>query len=104
MPTETPVPQSDPLMKSWDEFKQSDEFKNAMHWASQQSNPAYIEGSLWAAYARGFKDATERAADLCEQVDSASDAERLENIPGAGAMGAVIEYRDKIRKTVAVAA
>lgn len=45
-----------------------------------------------------IEDALEQAAMLHEQVDCASDAERLAGIPGAGAMGAVIEYRDKIRE------
>lgn len=98
MPTTSPVPKNDPLMQAWEAFKQTDEYANAREWAKDFQ---YLEGSLWAMYERGFRDATTRAGDLHEQVDSASDAERLENIPGAGAMGAVIEYRDKIRRTVA---
>ena len=39
----------------------------------------------------------ERCARLHENVDPASDEERLAHVPGAGAMGAVIEYRDLIR-------
>jgi hypothetical protein len=38
----------------------------------------------------------ERCAGLHEQVDPASDDERLRHVPGAGAM-AVIQYRDLIR-------
>lgn len=45
------------------------------------------------AYILGVND----AADLHEQIDPASDDERIKGHPGAGAMGAVIEYRDKIR-------
>lgn len=41
--------------------------------------------------------AYERAAMLHESVNPASDGERSNNDPGAGAMGAVIEYRDLIR-------
>lgn len=40
----------------------------------------------------------ERCARLHEMVSPASDDERLNGVPGAGAMGAVIEYRDLIRK------
>lgn len=36
-------------------------------------------------------------AYLHESVNPASDAERLDKSPGAGAMGAVIEYRELIR-------
>lgn len=39
----------------------------------------------------------ERCARLHEQINPASDEERLNGVPGAGAMGAVIEYRDLIR-------
>lgn len=57
---------------------------------------------------RGFKQQTlaeadayivgvEDAAALFEMINPASDTERLRGDPGAGAMGAIIEYRDKIR-------
>ena len=39
----------------------------------------------------------ERCAALHEQVNPASDDERLHRVPGAGAMGAVIQYRELIR-------
>jgi len=41
--------------------------------------------------------AYERAAMLYENIDPACDHERQNGDPGAGAMGAIIEYRDKIR-------
>lgn len=40
----------------------------------------------------------ERCATLHENINTASDDERFHGHPGAGAMGAVIEYRDAIRK------
>lgn len=43
-------------------------------------------------------DLKERAASLHEVVNPASDDERANGVPGSGAMGAVIEYRDAIRK------
>lgn len=42
-------------------------------------------------------DALEEAAALHESINPASDDERYRGSPGAGAMGAVIEYRDRIR-------
>jgi len=39
----------------------------------------------------------EKCAALHENINPASDAERLRGDPGAGAMGAIIEYRDAIR-------
>lgn len=43
-------------------------------------------------------DLKDRAASLHESINPASDEERSKNVPGCGAMGAVIEYRDAIRK------
>lgn len=45
-----------------------------------------------------FRRGVEHAANMYEQVNPASDMERQRGDPGAGAMGAVIEYRDLIRK------
>ena len=42
--------------------------------------------------------ALEEAAMLHQDINPASDEERHHGDPGAGALGAVIEYRDKIRK------
>lgn len=98
MSTQTVVPKTDPLMAAWEKFQSSKDFQNAKGWAA---HPEHLQGSLWAMFVAGFRAATKRAGFLHEQVDSASDTERLEGIPGAGAMGAVIEYREKIRQTVA---
>ena len=50
----------------------------------------------------GIAEAIEAEREACamihESVNPASDNERLNKVPGAGAMGAVIEYRDLIRK------
>lgn len=43
-------------------------------------------------------DALEEAAALHESISPQSDSERATRTPGADAMGAVIEYRDKIRE------
>lgn len=91
-----PVPEDDPLMKAWKTYTTSPEYENTMRWVG--SHP---DGSLWGAFMAGFAAATKRAGNLHESINPASDAERLAGSPGAGAMGAVIEYRDLIRKTVA---
>jgi hypothetical protein len=82
-------------MKAWKAYAETDDFANSKKWAAQ---PQHVDGSLWAAFLQGWLQATERAAALHESVDPASDAERQNKVPGAGAMGAVIEYRDLIRK------
>lgn len=47
---------------------------------------------------RAVRDqALEDAASMYESVNPASDCERATHTPGADAMGAVIEFRDKIR-------
>jgi hypothetical protein len=94
----SPVPKADPLMVAWEAYRQTDDYANTKQWAIQAD---HTEGSLWAAFMAGFQAATIRAAELHEQIDSASDAERIDNLPGAGAMGAIVEYRDRIRATIA---
>lgn len=49
-------------------------------------------------YEAGYLEGLRSAAREFENVNPASDEERRTNSPGAGAMGAVIEYRDRIRK------
>lgn len=46
---------------------------------------------------RARDEALEDAARLHENINPACDHERVRGDPGAGAMGAVIEYRDAIR-------
>lgn len=109
-------PDDHPLMIAWKAHQQTDEFKNTLHWTKQnivittaetepEANRVNPEeqrhqramGSLWAAFMAGFNAGTERAASLHESINPASDDERHNKVPGAGAMGAVIEYRDTIR-------
>lgn len=97
MPAMKEMPLTHPLRAAWESYKLSDDYANSRKWAAQ---PEHIEGSMWAVWLAAFNAATERAAALHESVDPASDAERLNKVPGAGAMGAVIEYRDLIRATV----
>ena len=88
------VPDDHPLMVAYREYCDTEDYRNTHNWARY---PEHIDGSLWAAFMAGFNAATKRAADLHEMINPASDDERHNNVPGAGAMGALIEYRDKIR-------
>jgi len=54
--------------------------------------------SIVAIHKKAHNNALEKAAMLHQDINPASDEERRNGDPGAGAMGAVIEYRDKIRK------
>lgn len=88
----TALPPDHPLMEAWNAHKATDEYQNSLRWA-----PTHSEGSLWAVFMAGWQAATRRAGDLHESVSPASDQERHDKVPGAGAMGALIEYRDLIR-------
>lgn len=112
----SPVPADHPLMVAWTAYQQTDEFKNTFKWATSailiategsapeanrvdhvEQRERRAQGTLWAAFMAGFNAATERASGLHEQINPASDQERHDHTPGAGAMGAVIEYRDTIQ-------
>ncbi len=97
MPVMSPVPQDHPLMIAWTAYKQTPEYANTCRSATRATHPDHADGCLWAAFEQGWRLATERAGNLHEQINPASDEERLAGSPGAGAMGSVIEYRDLIR-------
>lgn len=106
MPTMSLVPDDHPMMIAWKAHQATDEYANSYKWVTTDKNyptaetyRQYVEGSLWAMFTAGFKAGTERAASLHEQINPASDQERHNKSPGAGAMGAVIDYRDRIRET-----
>jgi hypothetical protein len=85
---------TEPVMVAWKEYQGTGDFANSKKWAIHTE---HVQGSIWAAFSAGFAMATERAAMLHESVNPASDDERLNHVPGAGGMGAVIQYRDMIR-------
>lgn len=51
-----------------------------------------------AGRAEGAREERDACRSLFESIDPASDEERLSKSPGAGAMGAVLEYRDAIAR------
>lgn len=58
-----------------------------------------LEWQISELVQKTLRSERERCAMLHESVNPASDDERLHHDPGAGAMGAVLEYRDLIRST-----
>lgn len=94
MTVQAACPSDHPLMIAWSAYRATPDFANTKRWAA---HPEHVDGSLWAAFVAGFNAANEHAGALHEVIDPASDTERLRGDPGAGAMGAVIEYRDAIR-------
>jgi hypothetical protein len=75
---------------------------NADEWHLYLSENKDALPMLAVGIAVGIAEAIEAEREACamihESVNPASDNERLNKVPGAGAMGAVIEYRDLIRK------
>ena len=96
MTANTPCPPDHPLMVAWTTHQATGDFANSKYWAAY---PEHLQGSLWALFMAGWMAATKRAGDLHESINPASDQERHDGSPGAGAVGAVIEYRDLIRAT-----
>lgn len=48
------VPSDSELMKAWELHKSTPEYLNSKSWAS---NPAHVEGSLWALFSAGWRAA-----------------------------------------------
>ena len=67
-------------------------------WRADQWEKRHMDKQQKAERAVIWNEAIELAAQLHESINPASDEERQSDTPGAGAMGAVIEYRDKIRE------
>lgn len=47
----TPLSKDHPMLKAWEEYKQTEEFANTGHWAKF---PDHTVGSLWAAFCVGW--------------------------------------------------
>lgn len=56
----TPLPDDHPLMRVWEEYKQTEGYANTIHWAV---HPQHTEGSLWAAFEAGWNSALFVAGD-----------------------------------------
>lgn len=53
MPTETPVPDSHPLMIAWKLWQRSERYQNARRWLNVDATQ-HADGALWAAFQTGF--------------------------------------------------
>jgi hypothetical protein len=70
------------------------------HLAARADSPhglTFMAVQIANAIEAAVASSREACAGLHEQINPASDEERLGGVPGCGAMGAVIEYRDAIR-------
>ena len=50
----TPCDPNSPLMLAWELYRKSSEYENSASWARLAH---HTEGSLWAAFERGWRDA-----------------------------------------------
>jgi len=48
---ETPFKSDDPLMIAWNEYTETDGYKNSRKWAD---DPKHVDGSLWAMSRDGY--------------------------------------------------
>ena len=62
MPGMTPVSTDSPLYEAWTAYKASEDYANTRRWARHDQ---HVDGSLWAAFERGF----EAAARLRERIE-----------------------------------
>lgn len=52
MSEQSPVPEDHPMKIAWEQYKLTDEYANTKNWATY---PRYVDGSLWAAFVRGWE-------------------------------------------------
>lgn len=50
---QTPVPEDHPMMRSWNEYKATESYKNTRKWALDDR---HVDGSLWAAFLAGYQE------------------------------------------------
>lgn len=57
MPIDALVPADHPMMKAWEKYKQTEEYRNSFKWAADLE---HRPGSMWAAFVAGFESSTKR--------------------------------------------
>lgn len=101
MSTQQALPKDHPLMLAWEAYKQTEEYKNAKHWALtiqpmiQATDPEaerkryslmpieqrerHIEGSLWAMFYAGWNRAVSRPSEAVawKHIDTLPDSDDL---------------------------
>jgi len=66
MPVEMKLSDDHPMMKAWNIFCETDEFKNALHWAVKTKyddgrfiddiqREQHAKGSMWLAFTKGME-------------------------------------------------
>ena len=51
MPAEVSLPENDPIMIAWNEYRETEAYHNSLKWAEFEQ---HREGSLWAAFLQGY--------------------------------------------------
>jgi len=78
MPAMAPLPEYSPVLKAWEQYKQTDDFKNSRRWAAQDQ---HRDGSMWAAFLSGWTAAQSPVVHdalylAAERMAEAREAER----------------------------
>ena len=77
--TMTELPTDHPMMKAWNEFCSTDEFKNALRWAIETQyddgreigfiqQEQHAKGSLWLAFTKGMEVRSEELESENERL------------------------------------
>ena len=103
MSEQTPADPNGPLMTAWKSYQETADYLNTLSWATK---PQHTEGSLWAAFARGFAMATLRprvgsGTDSSQRSELLNGQERsaiLSPAPDGTLTGIPIEVREDFPK------
>jgi len=108
--TSMPLPSDHPMMKAWDEFCATDEFKNALRWSVETKyddgrpvpdiqREQHAKGAMWLAFTKGL----EKIGDLEAKLKASEERERqlkelLERIEMAAREGYLLRLVTAIPK------
>jgi hypothetical protein len=56
-----------PMVVAWKAYQETDEYKNAKHWASQEK---HLEGSLWVIFMQGWEIGQHELRDCIERLET----------------------------------
>ena len=101
MPVMQQVPADSPLMKAWEAYRETEDYKNSWNWATRQhglengpngdrtratdvQRGEWVKGALWASFVQGFQMAlSERHAAFVEANEVCRSAYQIAARGGA---------------------
>lgn len=70
---ERALSEDEPVMVAWNAYEQTDDYANTLRWAAHAE---HAQGSLWAAYLRGWTDALSGVPDPAAAVEALREIAR----------------------------